>query len=193
MVAMRDFEKVTIEELRALLSYDAETGEVRWRSRDRSMFLSDGACKYWNEQNAGRVISSVDKEGYGRLCVINGRDVDLALHRVAWVLHYGEWPADILDHINGVKADNRIENLRVVTNSGNLTNKALYRKNQSGFPGVRRRSIGRCWEVSIGTGGRPLRTTTVCFGKAVRLRKEMERELGYHPNHGRVVAEGVKR
>ena len=183
---MRDFEKVTIEELRQFLSYDPETGAVRWRRRDLSLFQGEGQWRYWNDQNAGRAISSLDKEGYGVLCAILGRDVWIMLHRVAWALHYGEWPSGILDHINGVKTDNRIENLREVTDAENLVNKAVYRKNLSGVPGVRRRARLGVWSVTIGGGrGRSRRASTVCFGEAVRLRREMERDLGYHPNHGR--------
>ena len=185
---MRDFEKVTIAKLQALLAYDPQTGLVSWRPRGLEMFSSEKVCRYWNEQNAGRAITRVDSSGYGCLRSILGRTVYLPLHRIAWVLHYGEWPAGIIDHINGNKLDNRIENLRVVTDAENLSNKSLYRKNCSGVPGVRRKTIRSAWEVTIGDRGRQRRTTTHCFGEAVRLRRSMEAQLGYHPNHGRPSA-----
>ena len=49
-------------------------------------------------------------------------------HRVAWALHYGEWPASFIDHINHIRDDNRIHNLRVVTRAENNSN-AIRRMN----------------------------------------------------------------
>lgn len=186
---MRDFEKFSAEEIRQLFSYNPDTGYLFWRERPASMFLSDQVAAGWNRRYAGQRIRSVDSEGYGiAVRTIDGRDVRIYQHRIAWVLHYGEWPAGIIDHINGDKLDNRIENLRVVTDAENLSNKSLYRKNCSGVPGVRRKTIRSAWEVTIGDRGRQRRTTTHCFGEAVRLRRSMEAQLGYHPNHGRPSA-----
>jgi hypothetical protein len=58
-------------------------------------------------------------------------------HRIAWLLHYGEWPSDEIDHINGIKTDNRIVNLRVVTRQQNNQNILRpKRRNKTGFLGV---------------------------------------------------------
>ena len=57
-------------------------------------------------------------------------------HRVAWFLHYGEWPDRHVDHINGNRSDNRIANLRLATNSENLCNRRKPRNNTSGYKGV---------------------------------------------------------
>lgn len=57
-------------------------------------------------------------------------------HRVAWFLHYGEWPDRHVDHINGNRSDNRIINLRLATNSENLRNRLKPRNNTSGYKGV---------------------------------------------------------
>ena len=68
---------------------------------------------------------------------INGKHKILRYHHVVWVWHKGYWPTQ-LDHINGDKADNRIENLREVTMSENNFNKEhRWRPNaKTGLPGV---------------------------------------------------------
>ena len=57
-------------------------------------------------------------------------------HRLIWLYHYGEWPKDQLDHINGIRDDNRIENLREVTNQQNQFNKKSASGSSSQYKGV---------------------------------------------------------
>ena len=57
-------------------------------------------------------------------------------HRLIWLYHCGEWPEDQLDHINGVRDDNRIENLRQVTNQQNQFNKKSANGSSSQYKGV---------------------------------------------------------
>ena len=69
--------------------------------------------------------------------LISGRLVNLTYHHIVWVWHKGYWPTQ-LDHINGDVADNRIENLREVTQSENNLNREYpWRPNtDTGLPGV---------------------------------------------------------
>lgn len=69
--------------------------------------------------NAGRVAGTVNNRGYKIIKIAGNKYRE---HRLAWLHVYGEWPADQIDHINRIKADNRIENLRVVNNSENMRN-----------------------------------------------------------------------
>ena len=57
-------------------------------------------------------------------------------HRIAWLLYYGEWPKDQIDHVNGDPSDNRIGNLRAATSSQNQANKGIQKNNSTGFKGV---------------------------------------------------------
>lgn len=57
-------------------------------------------------------------------------------HRVVWLWVHGRWPVDDIDHINGVKGDNRISNLREATRSQNITNKKRQVDNSCGFKWV---------------------------------------------------------
>jgi hypothetical protein len=97
---------LTQARLKELMTYDADTGVfTRIRSVNR----------------AGRRVSDkLNRHGYLHFCI----DYKMYLqHRVAWLYVYGEFPEGHLDHINRIKTDNRICNLRVVTAFENSQNK----------------------------------------------------------------------
>jgi hypothetical protein len=60
------------------------------------------------------------------------------VHRLAWFLTYGVWPADQIDHINGIRDDNRLINLREATAQQNLQSRPMHKRNQLGVKGVSR-------------------------------------------------------
>lgn len=78
-----------------------------------------------NFYNNNKRLGSLDEKGYVRI-KIQGRNY--RAHRVAWLYSYGEWPDGQIDHINGDRSDNRIENLRVATNGQNQHNKKILNK-----------------------------------------------------------------
>ena len=57
-------------------------------------------------------------------------------HRLIWLYHYGEWPKDQIDHINGDRSDNRIENLRECAHQQNSFNRKSDRGSTSKYKGV---------------------------------------------------------
>lgn len=81
----------------------------------------------------GTRYSSRDRDGYIRIR-IDGKCI--GAHRLAWACFYGQSPNGEVDHINGIRDDNRISNLRVVTRSENMQNAKTPRTNSSGFHGV---------------------------------------------------------
>ena len=123
---------LTIEQLRAALDYDPETGILRWRYR------SDCPVQ-WNGKWAGKLAGNYSKRpGHVR---INQRHY--TVHRVAWCLVYGENPPEMIDHANGDWRDNRITNLRLASRSQNAANTGVWGHNTSGFKGV-------CWDNRAG-------------------------------------------
>lgn len=57
-------------------------------------------------------------------------------HRLAWLYYYGRWPERHLDHINRIRSDNRIANLREVDDQKNAFNTSLSKNNTTGYIGV---------------------------------------------------------
>lgn len=58
------------------------------------------------------------------------------VHRIVWCMFHGRWPTAQLDHINGIRNDNRIENLRECTNTENNRAVGIKKNNTSGYKGV---------------------------------------------------------
>lgn len=127
------------------LSYDKNTGVLTWKTRPLHHFKSSKSQKTWNTRFAGKEASCKDRNGYIQLA-INGK-MHLG-HRVAWKLHTGKWPENPIDHRNGNRSDNKIQNLRTATPSQQNQNRAPQKKNKSGVPGVWF-SKNR-WEAHIG-------------------------------------------
>lgn len=125
-MAATDF--ISADRLRELLAYDADTGLFTWK-QDR------GGRKF-----AGVVAGSENPKGYIEITVDGGR---YWAHRLAWFYVHGVWPLEI-DHANGLRADNRIDNLRDVPHRVNAHNKSLIStRNATGATGVWRHKNGR--------------------------------------------------
>ena len=95
-------------------------------------YLTEIGCK-------PKPLGGVVPQGYRKIGLFG---LYFSEHRLAWFYHYGEWPKNYIDHINGLKADNRIGNLRDVTKKQNGEN----RHSLSGKSGVR----GVCWASKQG-------------------------------------------
>jgi hypothetical protein len=92
-------------------------------------------------------------KGHGYIQIkINGQ-LHLA-HRLAWLYVYGDWPAEQIDHVNRDRTDNRIANLREITQAQNCQNRSVQHNSTSGVAGVTwNKTLGK-WHARIGLGGR---------------------------------------
>jgi hypothetical protein len=136
-------------------------------------------------RNKGREAGILNDNGYRIVSIDSKR---FRAHRIIWLLFNGEMPSSDIDHINGIRDDNRIENLRVVSRSENLKNQKIRSDNKSGVIGVSwGRSNGK-WCVRIKSVSKYLYLGSYTdFFEACCVRKSAELRLGYHKNHGRVV------
>lgn len=172
--------------LHQLFSYDPETGKLFWKERDVSWFKdgrrsAQGNADWWNKRFAGKEAFTA-REGAGyRSGGIFG--VVYKAHHVAWVIVHGSISGEI-DHINGVKDDNRLCNLRDVTRAVNMQNKPRNANNVSGVPGVFWHTASQSWAAKIKSVHLGIFHS---FDEAVAARKAAERKYGFHENHGRAA------
>ena len=180
----------TINELRRLLTYDPDTGVLRWIARTPDMFAGATeqarrkTCACWNGRYADKpAMIGIDAYGYHQ-GPVKGRY--LKAHRVAWALHYGEWPSQKCSHRNSDHRDNRIANLRDVDHRTCHLNAKLSKRNTSGIVGVSWNRRTRRWRASIKRDGKTRYLGTFpTLDEAAAARKAAEVEMGYHPNHGK--------
>lgn len=98
-----------------------------------------------NAQSHTFADNRLDKDGY-RIVSVRGQNV--GAHRLIWFMHHGSLPEEV-DHINGDRADNRIENLRASTHRENCRNRKTYSSNTSGKKGVYYHEGKKRWQVYV--------------------------------------------
>ena len=128
-------------------------------------------------------LGGLNTKGYIKIS-FNGKKYPA--HRVAWAIHYGAWPAKQIDHINGVRSDNRITNLRECTCIENARNMKKPNRNTSGFVGVNWCKKNKAWNARIGLNRKRVNLGYFAnLNDAVSVRRKAEAMHGFHPNHGR--------
>lgn len=138
-----------VDQLRALLSYDPETGALTWLRRTSGT----RGDNIFNSRFAGtEAFTAVNAYGH-RHGTIKG--VRLYAHRLIWAISTGAWPEQQIDHINGVCSDNRLSNLRVASPAQNRRNQGARSSSLSSFSGVFVLPSGSwqavCAHTSLGT------------------------------------------
>jgi len=124
---------ITQARLKELLNYDPETGIFTWRVNRRATQGSKAGARHPTQ---GYIAIKIDSVLY-------------RAHRLAWLYVYGVWPPNDIDHINRVRDDNRLSNLRLATRAQNCQNRRIRSDNVTGTTGVCRYKKTQKWRAYI--------------------------------------------
>lgn len=183
---------ITPKQCKQVLRYDPETGKLYWLERPIDMFndvvvngglrTADAAQSAFNVKFAGKeAFTAKNEQGYHVGSIFGKMQ---RAHRVAWAIVHGYWPTQI-DHINGQRCDNRLVNLRDVSNALNHRNEGKPRNNTSGVMGVFWCKQTKMWRATIKLNYRQHhigRFRTI--EEAAIARNAAERELSFDTGHG---------
>ena len=152
---------LTQSRLKELLNYDPLTGVFTWRIPTTIRVKT------------GDIASNVSKTtGYRRIQV-DGKMC--RAHRLAWFCVYGYFPENDLDHIDRVRDNNAIGNLREVTRTCNTRNTGNRSTNKSGVKGVVWGKVNAKWRAQITINGKNINLGRFnCFTEAVYHRLAAE-------------------
>ena len=155
---------LTQQKLKELLDYNPNTGDFVWK-------ISCG-----KRAPVGAIAGSYN-QGYKFIKISSKK---YSAHRLAWLHTYGQFPQHQLDHINRIRDDNRIDNLREVTNAQNQQNVTPRKDNTSGVKGVEFHTATKKWQVRIAVNGKRIYLGLYNnFEDAIVARKQAEQT--YHP------------
>ena len=173
---------LTFERANELFKYKPETG------------MPIGKVTTGNNRfHAGTAAGRPSPDGYLRVRIDKGLYM---VHRVCCLLAYGSLPDDMqADHINHVRDDNRLCNIRLVDNTINSRNASIGKNNTAGVCGVyvdKRRAKRYCAEIKV-NGIRKFLGCFYTLEGAAAARREAELKYGFHSNHGLNKSRYVKK
>ena len=130
--------------------FDYQDGRLFWKVRPRHHYQSDHSWQQSNSRFAGKPVGCLQDNGYIVTAISGTR---MSAHRLTYLYHFGVLPENI-DHINGDRSDNRIENLRPCSDAENKHNTTMKQNNTSGVKGVTwNKKMGK-WVAMIQAFGR---------------------------------------
>lgn len=126
---------LTQDRLKEVVDYNPCTGGFTRKITQGGMSVGSPSGA---QHHTGYILISIDGKRY-------------AAHRLAWLYINGEWPNGQVDHINRIKNDNRVSNLRESTRSQNYANSPKKVTNKSGYKGVFWNKVSQKWvsEISV--------------------------------------------
>lgn len=150
-----------------------EKGKIYWINKN----------KFARSIEIGDEAGTIDHTGYCHVYV-NGRSYQR--HRIIWEMFNGKIrDGFVIDHINHIRHDDRIENLREITPAENNKNASIRKDNKCGVVGVSFHKRCKKWYARIRHNGKLVNLYWGdSFDDAVKARKEAERIYNFHSNHG---------
>lgn len=154
--------QIDIPNIKEILDYDEDSGLFRWKHNMNGR--SKKCC-------AGTIAGTKINSGYIQISIFNIRYL---AHRLAWFYVHGSIDQNlVIDHINRIRDDNRIENLRLVDPYENALNKSVQKRSSSGHTGIIWNKSKNKWQVSITINGKRFNCGNFSnFDNAVAARKD---------------------
>lgn len=131
---------LTAEHLRAVLDYNPETGEFRWKRRP------DYPAS-WNTRRAGKIAGGKLVSNGKLYWTIRVDDHAYQAHRLAWLWMLGVWPERTIDHEDGNGQHNWWSNLRAATQQQQVWNRCANHNSKTGLKGIEKR--GNSYRVRV--------------------------------------------
>lgn len=161
---------LTQDFLKSVLDYNETTGVFTWKCGN-------------SHTKEGDIAETILNKGYLGICINQKR---YPAHHLAWLYVYGKFPDKQLDHINHIKTDNRIANLREVSNRENHQNMPIQQNNTSGNTSVYYIKSSKRWKASIKINGKDIHLGVFpTKEEAISARRNAEKNYKFHINHGR--------
>ena len=161
--------KIDVEKCKELFEY--RDGKLIRKVRTANR-VKVGDIAGWLHKSTGYHCVSIDEKVFN-------------VSRIVYAMHFGDPGDKQIDHINQIRTDNRIENLRLVTHQENHRNKTKRKDNSSGVTGVTWCKLTQKWKVEIYVDGKTIHCGYFNHLRAAAVeRKYQEFKYGYHENHG---------
>jgi len=169
-----EINKLTQKEVHEFFTYDEKTGKLYWKPvhswKNRHIINSNNSNK-----EAGTIAGERKKYLQVRL-----KNKKYYVHKIIWLYYYGYYSENQIDHINKNSFDNRIENLREVSQQCNSRNSKISCNNKSTINGVSWDKTHCTWKIYIGLNGKNCHLgSTKDLYEAACLRLASEQCLGW--------------
>ena len=130
-----------IEYAKEHLGFNFDTGEILWVKYPKN----------YNKINKPKIAGRLHYSGYRIITLMNK---GVMAHRLIWAVYYNKWPDGSLDHIDGSKSNNSINNLRIATRSQNAYNCGPKKISTSGYKNVQWDKDTNKWRVRVTVNGK---------------------------------------
>jgi len=159
---------IALERLREVLNYNPDTGIFTWK------------VKLYSRTIVGSVAGTLHPFGYVYIKVEKKK---YRAHRLAWFYMYGEMPPEQIDHINRVRNDNRIVNLRLASPHQNMQNAGSFKHNTSGTKGVGWYKRVGLWRATIQHNRKHIHIGYYKRVEDAKLAREIAEIFCWHETH----------